>query len=397
MLRGRHPLLLLGMMACSGVAPTPPSKPAQAPCATQRSWVAVPSQGAPKWTPGARVTVAWTGTQALFAVTEFGSQLAASFFDPCRGMWEPAASAGAPSRPAAIDWIGGRLVAWEVDEEPRAQVYDRVDERWRSRPLPLAARGGASVGSRVAIFEEDERRMVVFGAGVVLDMESGVQIPIAPAHAPSPRVMEATVAVEAHDAVFVYGGRDRSEPAPVQSGALLDLAKGTWTPLAEKNAPTPRYHAQALTHRDQIVVWGGIALDTDNPLTDGASYDPRARRWRSIPPAGEAASDHELAVLSDGHLITVGEASAMQFDFQTRRWRALELPTPMQSVDVRAHALGDGTVLFHHPEGAWFWRYDPRDGSWSSLPPADSVRGAVVIGGDHVIVWGSRGGAMRRL
>lgn len=384
----------LASTACgpeAGVATTKVARPAVEDCpATPAAgnWASAGS-GGPVSESGARYTTRWTGREALIVAHGLGAPLSAAFFEPCAGAWEAVPSEGAPRPTAQVAWIDGHLYAWSLGVVPDGARYARGARRWVPSGLPVAAATAPAIGSRVVLFDDTPtappRRGTILDVGGETIRETPIRAGGAP---PAGRVLAAVA--PAPGALFVFGGRARADPTPFGDGAMLDVTTGRWTPLPDERAPSPRFAAVALGNEREIVVWGGR---DDTPLSDGARWRLSERRWIGIDGHGAPAWDERgIHALTARFLVVAAGREGARYDLTNERWARFDLPAEMVAPWSEGHALDDGTVLFAARDGSWFWRLDPRDGKWSSVPLGEPPRTgpAILVGGGYLFLWGGR-------
>ncbi|MET0595051.1 MAG: kelch repeat-containing protein, partial [Polyangiaceae bacterium] len=79
--------------------------------------------------------------------------------------------------------------------------------------------------------------------------------------------------------LFIFGGADLNDN-PLGDGAIYDPATNTWKLISiDANAPSPRRFATAVWTGSRILVFGGRATTMSAGFTSGAAYDPNADRW----------------------------------------------------------------------------------------------------------------------
>jgi len=211
----------------------------------------------------------------------------------------------------------------------------------------------------------------------------------------------------------------------------VDLATGTaeefrpgWTRLPDPPL-RPRTGATAATVGDEVVVVGGTQQfcrplasctpeSTGEPgvpssnLTDGAAFNLRTRKWRSISPAPVGFRNAQ-AVVVDGAMVLAacepticedglsrGRLSALlRYRPATDRWE--ELPSPPSGGSYLLSKLG-GSLVAYVPYGSEpygserrpDWRLDEAKGIWSQLPddplPPLAQRQMVAAGDDLVLL-----------
>ena len=174
----------------------------------------------------------------------------------------------------------------------------------------------------------------------------------------------------------VIGGQPPSDALGVKVG-WSQIPMG---PLTPRNAPVGVW-----TGSELLIVGGsaapacppgaGCAFE-DEPLADGAAYDPAQGTWRTLAdaPVGFVGGD---AVLADGRmfvLTTVGGARVMlAYDVDLDKWEELAAPTlPAARLFAAGdrlyayvqHGSADDSKAVRLPD-VWF---DSRDGVWEPLP-----------------------------
>jgi hypothetical protein len=164
-------------------------------------------------------------------------------YDPSTRTWSALATDGAPYGIGPSLWTGHELLSW----------------------------AGARPGSR-------------FDIGFRYDPAKRAWSPLPAAKAPSARRLQSVVWTGTE--AIVWGGYDDHAKSDPRTGARLDLAKGTWKPLATRGAPAGRREPVAVWTGTQMLVWGGF--DNVRDLPDGARYDPRSDAWS---PMGALCAD----------------------------------------------------------------------------------------------------------
>ena len=186
--------------------------------------------------------------------------------------------------------------------------------------------------------------------------------------------------------------------APVASVSAAQLAAGHWSVLPP--APiTPRTGASVVWTGTELLVWGGGSSAAGQTLhSDGAAYNPRTGRWRSLPPAPLSSRVEQTAAWDGAEMIIWGgydQLSALHvtndgaaYDPQTDRWRMLP-PAPLSArAQVISTWTGTDLILlggypavtrdfnsFH--DGA---SYDPSTDRWTAILPPTPPPG-------HPVAW----------
>lgn len=177
---------------------------------------------------------------------------------------------------------------------------------------------------------------------------------------------------------------------PEQSPDWIELERG---PLA------PRWPAVLAWTGDELVVWGGYAFASGQPLDDGAAYNPETGKWRHLSPSPLVAQHEVSSVWTDSELVIwSGDGSAAAWAPFDNRWREIRdwplqnappIWTGREIVDVRSAVAIDPTTGFMRristPPGAGMgpgivWTgteilmladgvaYNPSSDSWWRLP-----------------------------
>lgn len=343
---------------------------------------------------------------------------------PSVGTWrEIANSPSGPRRTHTTVWTGpcpddpqprscGELIVWggRMVTGPRADgmAYHAATDSWR--PIPPAPRAPLEWGAVPAVWTGTE--LVVWGAteadfagedagagprGVAFDpvADQWRTLPEAPL---DPRFGH-TITWTGSEAV-VWGGRRAGGSAHgelLTDGAAYDPGADAWRPLAAAPLDARRDHTAVwLPEAGRLIVWGGAQRDGRwTPVLDGASYDPAADLWESIPPppvaapTGAAALEPAAALLASPERLAAagalsqpdtGEPVLALYDPEERRWRLVE--TGPLGVWGGARLAGDEPLMAWGGSpgaplgGAAYWAGSD---SWRSAPegrrpvPGESV------------------------
>jgi N-acetylneuraminic acid mutarotase len=262
---------------------------------------------APKWRPLTPAKLARTEVAAarvgrsIYVMGGFlpdrTSTAATERYDITRDRWSRVADMPVPLNHAAATTYKGKLyVVGGYGSRtglagPVATLYryDPGRDRWRRLPSMRTARGALAVGVI-------ENRLYAAGGAA--------------------------------------GGR-------VQDGLeIYDFERRRW--IAGPAMPTPREHLAGAVARNRFYALAGRAAGHGNYRTVEA-YDPRIRRWRTMPPMRKARGGIGAATTSGRIVVAGGEESAGTisevelFDPRRRTWARLpDLPTPRHGLGVVA-------------------------------------------------------------
>lgn len=194
--------------------------------------------------------------------------------------------------------------------------------------------------------------------------------------------------------------------ASMRPGSESSNFDGGWTQLP-KSPLSARYASHVVAIERELFVIGGTAADpcppgagcigpSESSFSDGATYDPRTRRWAPIAdapvPIGRGSSavvEGKLYLLVYEYLATdeVTRSSFLSYDPRRDRWQRLSLPRE----PLYRHLVSSGprVVAFQSSQENGVngdLVYDPEADSWSELPP-DPLRESF----DRWMVWTDEG------
>jgi hypothetical protein len=182
---------------------------------------------------------------------------------------------------------------------------------------------------------------------------------------------------------------------PDPAANLAALEAGRWTVLPDAPMPpdAPPGHRRSFVRAwtgGEFLIWGGgTAADSHEVLHgDGIAYNPRANRWRSLPPAPIPATAQATAVWTGRELVIWGgldnvgithlTAAGAAYDPGTDAWRMIA-PSPLAPRFSPVSAwtgremivLGGYDVIRNNTLTVFrdVAAYDPARDQWRLLPP----------------------------
>jgi hypothetical protein len=197
--------------------------------------------------------------------------------------------------------------------------------------------------------------------------------------------------------LYVAGGF--GEPRGSQSRAFeaFDPATNAWVELAP--LPEARDHAALTALGDFLYLTGGYA-EGFAARANLWRYDPTANRWSALAPMPDRRGAHATVAVG-GSLYVLGgvipartfQSPTWRYDVASGQWATDLDPLPTYREHLAAVALDDGTILAIGGRAATdlgaVERYDPKEHTWSSLPPLPTPRGgltaALLDGGVHAL------------
>ena len=290
-------------------------------------------------------------------------------YDPSIDMWQPIASANAPSvnmHHSAI-WTDSEMIVW----------------------------GGASDGP-------------LLYTGGRYSPTTDTWRPISSINEPSPRGGHS--AVWTGTEMIVWGGFDLITGRDLNDGASFDPVTDTWRPLTTDGAPSARMHHSAIWTGSEMIVWGGGASHVLGFTNTGGRYNPATASWRPMATSGAPAErfDHravwtgaEMIVwggVTSGDLASPATNTGGRYDPATDSWH----PTPIDG----APSAGRGRTAVWSGVDMFIWgggdvahdvdpgrRYDPSTNRWSAFVSSDGflprrAGHTAVWTGSSMIVWG---------
>lgn len=264
-------------------------------------------------------------------------------------------------------------------------LRDRFDRAAAVTPSPDLL---ATVERRIVTRGRRTTALRVAGAVAVVALASGIAVAATGGDGAD---TDPTVATD--PPATTEGGTTTTAPPAAEPG---------WAEMAD--APiAPRSYHLTLAMDDEILVWGGMELEPNEPdadgdaiptmPVDGAVYDPVADSWRTIPDAplpGSASgvwTGTEAILVSGGPPLTTpdmagGPPEAAAFDPATDTWRTLAAPpedlapTGITTVWTGTHvvALQSGTAFPEDdPVPTAVGVYDPATDTWTTGATTDAL------------------------
>jgi N-acetylneuraminic acid mutarotase len=227
---------------------------------------------------------------------------------------------------------------------PAVERYDIRRNRWkRVRDMPLAVNHPTAVAYRGDLYVHGG-----YTANLGLTAPTGALQRYDPARdrwsrlrsSPTPRAAHA-VAVIGHR---LYAAGGANETGSLRSLEIYDFTARRWSRGPSFSGPA-RNHTTGVASGGRFYVLAG--RDTQN-FTAAERFDPRRRTWERLPSLQTARGGIASAQLSDGRIVVFGGerlvpggttiAEVELFDPRTRRWRSLpDMRTPR-------HGLGGAAL-----------------------------------------------------
>jgi len=302
-------------------------------------WRRLPT--APSPAPSALTVSVWTGRQMVifgraYPKPPLGIDVAAAY-SPSSNTWRRLT----PLKGPVGNFQGEYHAVWTGKEmlilgPGDFQAYDPVSNRWRRPAAPPAAVGGAGL----VVWTGKE--LIDWGGGCCGDaFATGwgfnpvtnrwrklPSSPLAPSQSPSG-------VWTGHELIALVSGLD-PDGKPYPSGfariAAYNPVSNAWRRLAP--LPGARFNAQVVWDGHEMLVIGGIGAPQrgrpGSPAKVGFAYDPKADRWRPLPPMPAGRTNFAAEWTGKRVLIWGGSTrpSGLAFDPTANRWSSLP-PAPL--------------------------------------------------------------------
>jgi len=299
---------------------------------------------------------------------------------------------------------------------PNGSAQPRQDMKW-SQEKPASGQPTARHESAAAAV--DGKLYLIGGRGDrpldILDLASGQWR----TGAKPPVEINHTQAVVFDKRIYVIGALNGKFPQEnvVPRILIYDPAADRWTEGPALPADRHRGAAGVVVHDGYFYLIGGNRLGHNGgyvPWLD--RFDPKTGAWVALADAPRAR-DHFHAVVLDGKIYAAGgrrsgdQGQALEvtipemdiYDLAAAKWSTAKAPLPTQRAGVSVLALGGRVVVMGGESGrqvaahAEVEAYDPKTGTWTTLPPLPVGRHgmqAVMVGDRvHVVAGsGNRGG-----
>ena len=370
------------------------------------------------------ISVVWTGSEMI---VWGGGRDTGARYDPATDTWRTTAALGAPSprREHTAVWTGTEMIVFggcgqshNFCELGSGGRYHPATDSW----TPIASAIELTRRLHTAVWTGTE--MIVFGGCRTGSFgDNACEIELAAGGRYRPDTNQWTLASTAgepwprqfHSAVWtgsemiVWGGTPNTGPTVTATGGRYDPAIDTWSATSSAGAPAPRASHAAVWTGTEMIVWGGcdnsICAVNDNPLGDGARYDPATDDWTPVATAGApAARTQHTAVWTAGEMIVWGGQGAAQprlasggrYDPVTDSWAdTAAAGAPPGRSGHRAVWTGAEMIVWGQLDELGRksgGRYDPATDSWfpTSLndPRRARERHVAVWTGAEMLVWG---------
>lgn len=235
-------------------------------------------------------TAVWTGSEMVVwgGFTGHGVANDGARYNPKTNAWTTMNSFGAPA-PRYLHtavWSGSEMLVWGgwtgTQEYGNGGRYNPAKNQW----APLSQAGAPSARfSHTAVWSGSE--MIIWG-GVTGpgDNSGGRYNPISDTWKPTstnnaPPSLANHAAVWASKVMIVWGGNGGPGGNSNSLGGVYNPATDTWKPTSMVNVPRGGDALTAIWTGKEMIVWGGINVQTDSAefLNTGGRYNPRTDTW----------------------------------------------------------------------------------------------------------------------
>ncbi len=200
--------------------------------------------------------------------------------------------------------------------------------------------------------------------------------------------------------LVVWGGRNAASEGLLDDGARWDPRTDRWrTMLSSPDQPTARTRPAFAWTGSELVVFGGLGAGVDG-TADGARWSPATEQWRAMSRAGAPPGGAGRAVPIGAAEVLVATSQAARWDARTDQWRPVGPGFPAMAsgysmVWTGSEALLWGGLQGGRASGAGV-RYDPASDRWSAFlasgAPSGRTEQATAWTGSDLVVWGGTAG-----
>jgi hypothetical protein len=300
---------------------TPPEGLAYNP-ATGR-WRTLPEPPPDQAIEGGSVGTVWTGKEVIL-LSATGAPLA---YDPDANTWRrfarpPTGFISHAADPAPV-WTGAEVLVWDssnIDDTSgkwidggRGAAYNPATDRWRPLPRsPLSTRTWsiqAWTGKQLLVISGS-----CGGAGQIRCQDGAAYDPAANTWTPIPALAGGAIAPEAAAAwtgseLIIWSTTTNKQGRSIgNTASAYNPRSKRWRTLPP--APiTPRQLAAVVWAGDRLLVWGGVRQLPGGKLAypdDGAAYHPRSDRWEPLAKAPVPGRAMPLTVWTGDRAIFIG-------------------------------------------------------------------------------------------
>ena len=216
-------------------------------------------------------------------------------------------------------------------------------------------------------------------------------------NAPSKRVYH--TAVWTGTEMIIWGGLHLDtfffRFAATNTGGRYDPISDSWTATSTLNAPRARLFHRAVWTGTEMIVWGGGVIN------DGGRYNPVTDSWRTVSTINAPTFNTAPSSQDSGEYIAVWTGTEMiiwswlhqrggLYDPKSDSWRAMRIGGPPPKRYMRAVWTGTELIVWGGipSEGA---RYNPQSNTWTALPSINAPRSSLGINlmwtGTEMLAW----------
>jgi hypothetical protein len=259
------------------------------------SWVPI-SRGANMPSGRTGPTAVWTGSEVIV----WGGSLIDSRFSNTGGRYSPSTDTWARTSTEAnvpsgrydhsAVWTGTEMIVWGGYDSSYGPTltggrYDPSTDAWQ--PTSTGANVPSARTGHTAVWTGSE--MIIWGGG---SSTGGRYDPSTDAWRPTSTDANVPSRRSGHTAVWtgsemvVWGGAGTNYYDLLNTGGRYDPLTDSWKRIPSGIiAPAGRGGHSAVWTGAEMVIWGGVRMDSGNvftPLNDGGRYSPAADSWRPV-------------------------------------------------------------------------------------------------------------------
>jgi len=172
-----------------------------------------------------------------------------------------------------------------------------------------------------------------------------------------------------------WGGTQGIDPPHSADGVIFDARSLEWRHLAPGPLSARSWAVGVWTGGD-VIIWGGAtgSWPAEEPVADGAAFDPATESWRSIARAPFALVGPEAVWTGTEMLVVGSEGRALSYDPAADTWRLLP-DAPVELSELDAVWTGREMIAFGAAVGAGGQSqpptigaaFDPSENRWRTI------------------------------
>jgi N-acetylneuraminic acid mutarotase len=359
-------------------------------------------------------TAVWSGNQMIVwgGYDGTNSLNTGGRYNPTTNSWTATSTTNAPSvrMQHTTVWTGGQMIIWGgADNSNTLNTGGRYNPTTNSWTATSATNAPAGRYSHTAVWTGSE--MIVWGglanSGLVNTGGRYNAISdswVSTSGTSAPTVREHHTAVWTGSEMIIWGGDNMFNTGYLDTGGRYNPTTNSWTATSTVNAPDARSRHTAVWTGTEMIVWGGVANNTEIIGGDnsGGKYNPSTNSWTPTPPP--APREFHTAVWTGSEMIVWGGwdgnngfNTGSRYNPSTDGWTAISVSNaPTGRFFHTAVWTGSEMIVWGGMSNTGYLstggRYNPTTDGWTATSvtnaPTSRHGHTAVWSGTEMIVWG---------